>query len=131
MAGACWDVMATGSTGVPRINRAVLTQLVADLGPDQVAALTAVFVADARRGMSTVRTACASGDADAAARTAHRLKSSCGFLGADLMSTLCEEMEHMARNGRLDLLGSRLDLMSHELELASAELASVVGAVPT
>jgi HPt (histidine-containing phosphotransfer) domain-containing protein len=113
------------------VDATVLAQLVADLGRDQVVALCGVFLDDAREGVNAVRAACDSGDADIVARTAHRLKSSCGFLGVDRMSEVCGDIERTARNHRLDLVAAQVDLVSAELELASAELASFVGAVAT
>lgn len=102
-----------------------MARLVDELGHGQVAQVCDVFVADAGDVVASVRGACESGDADAAARAAHRLKSGSGFVGALGLSSLCAEIEDLARHGRLDEVGSRIDVLAAEVERVSGELTAL------
>ena len=104
----------------------MLSALLGDLGPDSVDQVCAVFLVDGRERVDAMRAACAAGDADAAARSAHRLKSASGFLGASRLSALCGEVERLARDDRLGDVRARLDLVSGELEESARELRAAV-----
>lgn len=117
----------TGGKAAAHIDEVVVARLVDDLGADHAAEVCALFLADARERVQAVRTACAAGDADAAARSAHRLKSSSGFVGAGGVSTLCREIEDLARRDLLDEVPRCVELVSHELEQASGELGTLIG----
>ena len=91
----------------------------ADLGRDPVAEVCGIFLSDGRNAVAVMRSACASGDAGAVARRAHRLKSASGFLGAAGVGALCRQIEELAATGRLDEVPARLDALATELELAA------------
>lgn len=118
--------MTTEGPGPPHVDATTVARLVDDLGPDHVAEVCGLFLADAGELVGALRAACESGDADAAARAAHRLKSASGFVGAGGVSSLCAEVEHLARLDRLGEVGHRIDLTVHELERVSEELAALV-----
>lgn len=115
-----------GADAVRHVDEAVLARLVDDLGPDHVVELCEIFLADARERIQAVHTACAAGDAGAAARSAHRLKSAAGFVGFGGVSALCREIEDLASHGRLDHVAACARRMSEELDHASRELATLL-----
>jgi HPt (histidine-containing phosphotransfer) domain-containing protein len=117
---------AAGTSSPPRIDRAVLSELTAAVGPDAVADVCDLFAAEARARVDALRAACASGDADAAAQSAHRLKSACGFVGAARVAHLCAEIEGHARARRLDELAAWVEALSDEIERAAHELAAAL-----
>jgi HPt (histidine-containing phosphotransfer) domain-containing protein len=119
--------VAGSEPDAPVIDEAALGQLLADLEADDVEEICALFVRDARDGVRAIRSALESGDADSAARPAHRLKSASGFVGANALSALCAEIEHLARTDRLDKAWSRIDLLSEEIERTSGQMALVIG----
>lgn len=119
-------VVAADGIGAARLDPAVVARLVDELGPAHVAEVSALFLADARDLLDAARAAQESGDTDAAARIAHRLKSASGFLGAAGISSLCREIERLARDGRLADLGPRIDVLAGEIEHVAAELADLV-----
>lgn len=121
---------ATGAAADRHIDDRVLARLVDELGPEHVAEVCELFVADARDRVLAVRAACEAEDADGAARSAHRLKSASGFVGADRVSALCREIEILATAGRLHEVPARADMVSDELEEASDELADLLGRLP-
>lgn len=51
-------------------------------------------------------------DADELARHAHSLKGSASNLGAEAVRALCLDIEHSARTGTLDGLGSTIDQLT-------------------
>jgi HPt (histidine-containing phosphotransfer) domain-containing protein len=111
----------------PPVDAMVVARLVDDLGTAGVAEVCGVFLADAGQLVGALRTAFELGDADAGARAAHRLKSASGFLGAVGFSSLCAEVEQLARQDRIDDAESRVDLLAEELERVSEELTALVG----
>ena len=117
--------MPTEGSGVRRVDLALVAALVDDLGPDAVADLCQLFVSESRERVRTVRAACASGDAAAVARSAHRLKSACGFLGAAGVAALSGRIERLARDDRLAEVAALADRLSDELEAAVVEITSV------
>jgi len=117
---------AASGAAAPRVDRAVVGQLVTDLGAGPVVDVCDVFLADGRAGLDAIRSACASGDAGTAAGTAHRLKSASGFLGAPRVAALCAEIESLARDRRLNDVSGRVEEASEELEAAAQELSALV-----
>ena len=122
--------MAAEASGDSGIDTSVLSQLVVDLGPHHVAEVCRLFLADARDRVDDVRWACGSEDSDTAARSAHRLKSASGFVGATGVATLCAEVERLARGNRLDEVRALVGRLSDELERASRQLAALAGNPP-
>lgn len=116
-----------GTDAVRHVDEAVLARLVDDLGPEHVVELCEIFLADARERVQAVRAACTAGDARAAARSAHRLKSAAGFVGAGGVSALCREIEDLVSHDRLDQVPACAGRLSEELDHASGELATLLG----
>ena len=110
----------------PRVDETVLARLVADLGPEHVVEVCNLFVDDGRERVRSIRSACEAGDADAVARSAHRLKSASGFVGACRVTAMCREIEVLVGDGRLEDACSRAEQVGDELEVASGVLAALV-----
>ena len=119
-------MVTTEGPGPPPVDVTALARLGDDLGPAHLAEVCDLFRAEAAELVGAVRAACGSGDADSAARAAHRLKSASGFVGAGGLSSLCAEVEDLARHDRLGEVAPRLALMADELERVSEELAVFV-----
>jgi HPt (histidine-containing phosphotransfer) domain-containing protein len=90
-----------------------------------------MFLDDAAAQMATLHGAVERGDAAAARRTAHTLKSTGATFGARPFAELCRELEALAREGRLDAAAALLDRADQEWERARSALstARTAGAV--
>jgi HPt (histidine-containing phosphotransfer) domain-containing protein len=119
-------VVTTEGPGPPPVDVAALVRLADELGPAHLAEVCELFLSDGYELLAAARAACDSGDADAAARAAHRLKSASGFLGAGRLCSLCAEVENLARHDRLGQVVPRVSLMIDELGRVSDDLASFV-----
>jgi HPt (histidine-containing phosphotransfer) domain-containing protein len=84
-----------------------------------------VLLADAPGRLAAIDTAIAAGDARTVNRTAHSMKSSCGNLGARVMSGLLADLER--KGAEEDLVGARqlLDAALTEYERVRAELVAL------
>jgi HPt (histidine-containing phosphotransfer) domain-containing protein len=67
----------------------------------QLADLIARFLDDTANLLNDMRLAAARGDLLVIQRSAHRLKSSSALLGAQLLSELCDQLEHALRTNAL------------------------------
>lgn len=76
-----------------RVDGAVLAQLAVDLGAEHATEICRLFLENAAAEVHAVETALAAGDPAAAARSAHRLKSASGFVGATGLAALCAKVE--------------------------------------
>lgn len=126
MAGWHSGGVPTDGCGVPHVDVTVVAALVDDLGRDAVADLCQLFVSESRERVRTVRSACASGDSDAAARSAHRLKSACGFLGAGGVAAVCARIERLARDDRLTEVAALVDVLADGLEAVVVEVRCAI-----
>ena len=107
-----------------RVDGVVLAQLAVDLGSDHAAEICRLFLESATREVQTVGAALDAGDNAAAARSAHRLKSASGFVGATGLATLCAEVEGGAPTPALGhLLVDELQQTAVELDLTVRRLA--------
>ncbi len=107
-----------------RVDGSVLTQLAVDLGADHAAEICRLFLESATREVQTVGTALDVGDTAGAARSAHRLKSASGFVGATGLATLCAEVEAGAPTPALrHLLVDELEQTAVELDLTVRRFA--------
>jgi HPt (histidine-containing phosphotransfer) domain-containing protein len=104
-----------------RVDEAVLAQLVADLGAGHAVEVCRLFVENATNEVHAVGQALDAGDTDGAARSAHRLKSASGFVGATGLVALCAEVEAGAADSDVGAL------LAGELEKTAAELKLSVG----
>lgn len=99
----------------------MFSRLVADLGAEHIEDVCRVFLENAALCVDAVRRALDAGDGPGAAKAAHRLKSSSGFVGATRLVDLCTEVEAGS--------GNPGDALAAELRRASAELHVLVGRV--
>jgi HPt (histidine-containing phosphotransfer) domain-containing protein len=95
-----------------------------DEGREAVRELVEMFLHDAAAQMATLHGAVEQGDAKAARRTAHTLKSSGATFGARPFAELCRELEALAREGRLDAAAALLDRADQEWERARSALST-------
>lgn len=99
----------------------MFSRLVADLGAEHIEEVSRLFLENAALCVNAVRRSLDAGDAQGAAKAAHRLKSSSGFIGATTLVDLCTEVESGS--------GDRGDALAAELHRTSAELDALVGRV--
>jgi HPt (histidine-containing phosphotransfer) domain-containing protein len=84
-----------------------------------------LFTASALARVEIARTAIADGDADAARRALHALKSSAGQMGAALVQHLCEQGEQRAAQGDTASVSAMLPALQVEAEAAVAWIAGI------
>ena len=111
------------------VDAAALEKLISSLGGgdegrEAVRELVDMFLDDATTQMATLHSAVERGDAEAARRTAHTLKSSGATFGARPFAELCRELEALAREGRLDAAAALLDRADQEWERARSALST-------
>lgn len=112
----------------PVVDRAVLAQLVEDLGAEPVLDVCLHFLGDAREGISEIGAALERDDADTAAATAHRLKSAAGFVGAMALAARCASLERMVRSdGDGPEVRSLSASLVEEYERTSPVMAGILG----
>ena len=99
----------------------MLAQLVENLGAGPTHEICRLFLENATRDVHAVGEALEAGDGERAARSAHRLKSASGFLGATGLVALCAEVEAGAAS---QSIGHRL---AGELEQTATALTLSVG----
>ncbi len=105
------------------IDAAVLAELLETVGGDRdfLAELVETYRADCPGLLAELRAAVGRGDAPAARRAAHTLKSTSGSLGAVGLAAQCREIEAAAAAGDLAGLGERVERaaeMYNEVEAA-------------
>lgn len=117
--------MVTTIAGVTgeRVDEAVLAQLAVDLGAENATAICRLFLENAATEVHAVGLALAAGDPAAAARTAHRLRSSSGFVGATGMAALCADIE--AGHAVGDALAAELERTTADLNRSVERLAAL------
>jgi CheY-like chemotaxis protein/HPt (histidine-containing phosphotransfer) domain-containing protein len=96
-----------------------------DEGREAVRELVDMFLDDAATQMATLHSAVERGDAEAACRTAHTLKSSGATFGARPFAELCRELEALAGDARLDAAAALLGRADQEWERAREALSMV------
>jgi HPt (histidine-containing phosphotransfer) domain-containing protein len=106
---------------VEPLDKAALGTLVSSLGGDEeaqeaVRELVDTFLEDAPTQMASLHGAVERGDADAARRAAHTLKSNGATFGAQPFAELCRELENLGREGRLDAAPELLGRADEEWE---------------
>jgi HPt (histidine-containing phosphotransfer) domain-containing protein len=88
-------------TGGPELDGAALERLRESLGDELLADLVSTFLEDAPVQLAALRDALAAGDAEAARRAAHTLKSNGATFGAERFAETCRSLEEMAKAGAL------------------------------
>jgi CheY-like chemotaxis protein/HPt (histidine-containing phosphotransfer) domain-containing protein len=115
----------TGET----LDQAALGTLVSSLGGGEegreaVRELVDTFLEDAATQMASLHGAVERGDADAARRAAHTLKSNGATFGAQPFAHLCRQLENLGREGQLDAAPELLRLADEEWERVGDALLS-------
>jgi HPt (histidine-containing phosphotransfer) domain-containing protein len=85
----------------PVLDTAALDRLRDSLGDELLADLVSTFLDDAPVQLAALRDALARGDAEAARRTAHTLKSNGATFGAEGFAETCRRLEEMGKEGAL------------------------------
>ena len=95
------------SDELPVLDASGLAELRASVGGDDdfVRDLISTFLSEEPANLELVAAAAARGDAEAAIRPAHTLKSSAAAIGAARLSTICRQIEFAGREGRAADLG--------------------------
>lgn len=113
------------------------------LDPDLVAALLELgdaeffaelvddFVTSTRAYLGELDSALAAGDAEAAYKAAHTMKSSAANMGAVAFSELCRSIEAAGRAGDIGSLGGVVERLEREFERVRADLAAAAAEAAT
>ncbi len=142
-ARSCWDaaLVLTDETGSnmdwqsnegdsPVIDENVIESL-RELGgeddPGLVAELIEMFLEDAPRHLDDMITGLESGDLEIVHRSAHTLKSSAANMGAMILSSLCKEVEELARTECVDELGPKARFCREAFSATKEALEAVEG----
>ena len=93
---------------------------------DMLAKILALYLADSKNLVDTVRQGIVAGEAQAVNQAAHSLKSRSSVLGAVSLSQLCQQFEELSRHGRLKeaepLLNQLEAVFNHANQVFRAEL---------
>jgi CheY-like chemotaxis protein/HPt (histidine-containing phosphotransfer) domain-containing protein len=112
--------------GVPVGFEAGALESLRELGGDEfVTEVIDAFLADAPALLATLRRSREEENADELRRAAHTLKSNGSTLGAEEFSKLCRELEHRAKNGRLDGTSELIDRIELEYQPLRGVLAEL------
>jgi PAS domain S-box-containing protein len=90
-----------------------LRKLTGGSGGAALVNLIELFLKDASERMAAMREET---DSQALAQTAHALKGSCGYLGANRMASICETLEKIGREGSLEGVSNLLRLLDEEFQ---------------
>lgn len=110
------------------VDPAVLVALTSRLGSRAAAcaeALTLTWRTESRSRLEALRAAAAAGDAVAAGRCAHALKSGSAALGALRLAAVCERLERRLRAGEPVDLPEALAAVTAEVDAADAAFHSL------
>lgn len=105
---------------------ATLKALGGDDDPDLFSDLVSMFMGDTPPRLQAIAEAIEAGDADSLEKVAHALKSSCGNLGATVLSELCREIEMAGRNGDVESARGLIDLTRTQYERVREALLAEV-----
>ena len=98
-------VLAQAAIG-QAVNTQVLERLRNDIG--NIQAVVQVFLASLENRSQELAVACKNGDAASMVRIAHTLKGSSAQFGAEELSSLCQQVERLARMGHVEQIGALL-----------------------
>jgi HPt (histidine-containing phosphotransfer) domain-containing protein len=114
----------------PILDQAVLGELRESVGGDDefVTELVGAYMAESPANMADLVAAVNAGDAAAAVRPSHTLKSSSAALGAMRLSEICRGIEMASREGSVEGLTSQVD-EAQKAWNATVEALSAAGLV--
>ncbi len=112
------------------VDAATLAELLETVGGDRdfLAELVETYRADCPRLLAELRAALAAGDAPAARRAAHTLKSTSASMGALGLAAQCREIEAAAAAGNLAGLDERVERVALTYHGVEAALRAAVTA---
>ena len=114
------------------LNGGLLQSLVEDIGRDDVRALVDLFLDDAPARIAALRAAIEGGDATAAAKVAHLMKSSASSVGALAYAARCGQLEQLAGEQRLEAARAGAEALPAALAATASALADALsGRAPT
>ncbi len=122
---------AQGSSARPRLDPAAIALLRSLATPDFPAFLATVcgkFLADVGPRLDRMANAAATGDAEAAGREAHTLKTACATVGAWEMSAACAALEAAALRDDLSAYSATIEALRADLVQVGEALSQEVGA---
>jgi two-component system, sensor histidine kinase and response regulator len=93
--------------------------------PEFLAELIDTFLEDGAVQLEALRHAVAAGDAEAALRPAHSLKSNSASMGAEHLAGLARDLEADARSGAIDDGPARIEAATAEFEAVRAALLAI------
>jgi len=94
------------------------------------ARICAMFTSQTQTALADLDAAIADGDSGAIERESHRLKGSAGNIGAAAMANLCQELEAVAHDGRLEQAQQLLERLQIEYALVSEALEDLMRSRP-
>ena len=89
-----------------------------------------LYLSDAPTQMQALERAVSSQDTSAVSVAAHKLKGSCGNVGAEGLVTLCQKLEASGKAGRIEELPRLFHEASQEFEKVSETLQGVMAGTP-
>jgi HPt (histidine-containing phosphotransfer) domain-containing protein len=107
----------------PVLDAAALDRLSDSVGDEFLGELVGTFLDDAPVQLAALRDALGEGDAEAARRAAHTLKSNGATFGADGFSETCRGLEELARDGALGGAAELLPRAEREYTAVAEALA--------
>jgi two-component system sensor histidine kinase/response regulator len=129
------DVTSVGRSTKPEEENAVANNLMAwditraleRLGGDEqlLQDVMEIFLQEIPKQMTNLRQAVAQGNADAIAKTAHRLKGELGYLGISELSQKAGELEEMGRKRNLEHAAGTFAVFETEISAVVASIRSV------
>ena len=121
-------VVAGEPTHIEHIDKsrvAELRRVGNERGQDGFSVLAEIFVKDGPPRLAAVREAVEEGDPAKTAWEAHALKGSAANLGAVELARLCEELERLGENGRLDGAAELQTRLESEFNLVVEEFGTI------
>jgi histidine phosphotransfer protein HptB len=103
------------------LNLNILNELVEIMGDDMTMLINA-YIEDSEAKLSSFAELSVDNEQDAIFRMAHSLKGSSRNVGVVAFSDYCEEIEHIAREGRLSEQDLDLDKLNQMFATAKAQL---------
>lgn len=112
----------------PEIDRTRFDAFQESLGPGSdefIADLIGDFLTEANRFRSDIHAGLDAEETEIVRRAAHTLSSNSRTFGAERLADTCRDIEHLARDGRLDDIGPLVDRFDEQIERTCDELRAL------
>ncbi len=96
-----------------------IQRLSADLDPELVQDVIRLFLEDTGERIGEIRGLTNAGQRDELRNAAHKIKGSCGSLGAKRLMAACGRLEELAQNGAPDEVAAAIETVSEEFQLVA------------